>query len=210
MVSCDVPPATTVRRHRGPRSRTGRITPGGIPVDQVALPVTMFVLGVLAGTVASRSLRRRSVVARVPMPIEAEASARLAVTQRTLDETTARLHVVTEQRDETRAGLAEAQAEVLRLSGSAKAMTDRAEAEMGRMESAAIAALESAATSNRQEVAELRHSLATAEDAARVLRNEFDAERRRSASLQSALADRDIQLANLRVSARDTRGHRSG
>ncbi|MGF7236012.1 MAG: methyltransferase type 11 [Frankia sp.] len=177
------------------------MVPDAIRIGRLALPVTTIVLGALAGVFACRPRRRRSAGARAPRPIEAEASARLAVTQQTLDETTARLHAVTEQLGETRARLAEARAEVLRLSGRAQAITDRAEAEMGRMESAAITALESAAASNRQDVAGLRQRLATAEDAARVLRAELDTERRRSEQLQSALTNRDT--------ARDPREHRA-
>jgi chromosome segregation ATPase len=187
------------------------MTPSSRQDGHVAAPVTTLVLGALAGTLASRMLRLRSAGVRAPEPIEieTETSTRLATTRHRLDETSAKLRLVTQQLDETRAALAEAQAEVLQMSGTTKAMTDRAEAEMGRMESAAIAALESAAASNRQEVAGLRQSLAAAEEAARVLRADLDAERRRTALIESALASRDVQLADLRATVRDTDDHRA-
>jgi predicted nucleic acid-binding Zn-ribbon protein len=169
----------------------------------------MVLLGGLAGTVASRSLRRRPGAAGPPAPIEAESSARPAASQGALDDTAAKLRSVTARLGETRAELDEARAEVRRLSDRAKAMSDRAETEMGRMESAAIAALESTAASNRQEVAGLRELLAAAEDAARALQAELDAERGRSEQLQSALTGRDTELAGLRASIRDSRGRRA-
>ncbi|WP_018638934.1 hypothetical protein [Parafrankia elaeagni] len=183
--------------------------------SDVSPAATALVLGALAGTLASRVLRPRSAGARAsesaetPASVETETSTGLATTRYRLDETSARLRLVTAQLDETRAALAEAQAEVLRMSGTTQAMTDRAEAEMGRMESAAIAALESAAASNRQEVAGLRQSLANAEDAARVLRADLDAERRRTTLVESALAGRDAALADLRADLRDTDGHQA-
>ncbi|ADP81225.1 hypothetical protein [Pseudofrankia inefficax] len=184
------------------------MTPRNHQDGHVAASVTTLVFGALAGTVASRVLRSRSAVVRTPEPIETAMSTNLATTRRRLDETSAKLGLVTRQLDETRAALAEAQAEVLRMSGTTKAMTDRAEAEMGRMESAAIAALESAAASNRQEVAGLRQRLAAAEEAARVLQADLDAERRRTALIESALASRDVQLADLRTTILETEDHR--
>ncbi|CUU60353.1 hypothetical protein Ga0074812_13868 [Parafrankia irregularis] len=178
------------------------MTPNGRQDSHVAAPATALVLGALAGTLASRLLRPRSAGGRTPELNDAGTSTGPVAAPGRPDESSARLRSVTRQLDETRAALAEAQAEMLRMSGTTKAMTDRAETEMGRMESAAITALESAAASNRQEVAGLRRSLAAAEDAARVLRGDLDAERRRAALIESALAGRDAQLADLRASLR--------
>jgi chromosome segregation ATPase len=186
MGNVDLIPETTGDRVR---ARGGR----------VASPVTMLMLGAMAATAAGRSLRRWSGARRSAGP---------AVDQRALDEISARLRLVTAQLEESRAGLAAAQAEVLRTSDTAKATADRAETEMGRMESAAIGALESAAAANREEVAELRRRLTHSDDAARALQTELDIERRRSEQLQSALAGRDAELSQLRASARDRGGNR--
>jgi chromosome segregation ATPase len=95
-----------------------------------------------------------------------------------------------------------AQAETLRMSSRARDLTNRAETEMGRLESAAITALESSAASHREEVAVLRAQLHAAEESARDLETELAGERALTERLRSFLADRDQQLATLRTDAR--------
>src|SRR5262245_46593602 len=103
--------------------RIGKATArrGRVQGDQREYPVTMLALGALAVAITTRSLRRWSGVGR---------SARPAGDQRALEETSSKLRLVTEQLEETRTGLAEAQAEVLRMSEAVKTASDRAETEM--------------------------------------------------------------------------------
>ncbi len=98
---------------------------------------------------------------------------------------------------ETRRRLAQADAEVMRLRAQAQALADQKEAEMGRLESGAIAALESTISAHGERVAALEVQLRAAEEAARSQDQQLDAERRRSSQLQAALAERDEHLATL-------------
>lgn len=93
--------------------------------------------------------------------------------------------------------LTTSEAESLRLRTKIRVLADEKETEMGRLESGAIVALESAISKNEELVTELETKLAAAEQAAREAEELLDAERRRSTQLQKALAERDQLLATL-------------
>jgi archaellum component FlaC len=87
--------------------------------------------------------------------------------------------------------------ELGRLHRQVKELEDRKEAEIGRLESGAIAALESTIATHREQVAELDEKLRAAESAAQEHVRELAVERRRSAQLQSALAEQSQHIATL-------------
>lgn len=98
---------------------------------------------------------------------------------------------------ETRRQLTDADAEVVRLRLQAKELADRKETEMGRLESGAIAALESTIATHQEQVTQLEERLKAALNVAEERGHELVIERRRCEQLQSALAERDQHLANL-------------
>jgi uncharacterized protein (DUF3084 family) len=98
---------------------------------------------------------------------------------------------------ETRRQLSEADAEVVRLRLQARDLVDSKETEMGRLESGAIAALESTIETHQEQVAQLEERLRAAERAAEQRDRELAHERRRGEQLQAALAERDQHLAKL-------------
>ena len=177
--------------------------PSGGPLGLLACAIVTA----LAGFVVGR--RRRRPATHPATPAVAELAARLTVTQRLLDDTQERLRHADDDGERLRRELSGAQAEVLRISGRAKVMTDRGEAEMGRLESAAILALEHAAAAHRGEVAELKERLARAQDAEQALRADVDGERRRAAQLEAALTQRDRALSALRAGTPPRRSGRA-
>jgi septal ring factor EnvC (AmiA/AmiB activator) len=98
---------------------------------------------------------------------------------------------------ETRRQLTEADAEVVRLRLQARELVDQKELEMGRLESGAIAALESTISAHQEQVTELEAKLAEATRTAQEHEREVAAEHRRAEQLQAALAERDQHLATL-------------
>lgn len=98
---------------------------------------------------------------------------------------------------ETQARLGQAEAELLRLRRQVRGLEDRKEAEMGRLESGAIAALESAIAAHAEQVARLEEKLLTTEGTVEEHIRELAIERNRCAQLRSALADRDQHIATL-------------
>lgn len=163
--------------------------------------LTSAVAVAVVGFAAGRRCRRP---ARLPpAPGDSELWARLTVAQRLLDEARARVADLEGELDRARRNLVDTQAEALRISSRAKRMTDRTEAEMGRLESAAIIALESMAASHRAEVADLREQLTRAQDSVHTLQAQLDGECQRASRLESALAERDRLLAAARADARD-------
>jgi DNA anti-recombination protein RmuC len=93
--------------------------------------------------------------------------------------------------------LATADSEVLRMRAQAQALADEKEAEMGRLESGAITALEQTIAKHQERVTGLEFRVRTAEEATRNTESMLDAERRRTAQLQAALAERDQHVATL-------------
>jgi len=112
-----------------------------------------------------------------------ELEARLSESQSTLKETWRQLK--------------QTEAELVRMRRQVQELEDRKEAEMGRLESGAIAALESTIATHRDQVAKLEEKLRAAESTAQEHVRELAVERRRSAQLQSALAERDQHIATL-------------
>ncbi len=89
------------------------------------------------------------------------------------------------------------EAELNRMQRQVRELEDRKEAEIGRLESGAITALESTIAAHREQVAELDEKLRTAESGVREHVRELAIERRRSAQLQSALTERNQHIATL-------------
>jgi hypothetical protein len=174
---------------------------------QFALLLALAVLvGVVVGHYAwPRRPAPKAPVAPPPAPAEAEASARLAVTEQRLAESEARLAETGTKLADTRRKLSEAHAEVLRMSARAQAMADQKEAEMGRLESGAIAALESTIATHREQVTALELQLHAAEETVKLQQQQLDAESRRAAQLQAALAERDAHVATLMSGRRESR-----
>lgn len=99
--------------------------------------------------------------------------------------------------------LATADTEVLRMRAHAQSLADEKETEMGRLESGAIVALESTMQQHQEQVARLEFRLREAEETARNTERMLDTERRRTAQLQSALAERDQHVATLSADLAD-------
>jgi chromosome segregation ATPase len=161
----------------------------GGPFGLVAAAIAGVLIGFAAG------LRRRRPSVRLPAPADDEVHARFTAAQQMLDDTRTHLREAEKELRRTREELVQAQAEAFRISGRAKAMTDRSETEMGRLESAAIVALESAAASHRAQVADLTQELDRVRETVRGLEQQLDGERRTSAQLETALAERDRRLS---------------
>lgn len=107
------------------------------------------------------------------------------------------------QIDQLHRRLATADAEVLRMRAHVQSLADEKETEMGRLESGAIVALESTMQQHQERVAGLEFRLREAEEATRSTERVLDAERRRAAQLQSALAERDQHVATLSADLAD-------
>lgn len=179
----------------------------GFLVGEIAF---LLALAVVVGALLGRFAWPRSGGGRVsvspPAPAEAEASARLDVAEQRLAQTESRLAESQAALAETRHKLSEAHAEILRMSSRAQAMADQKETEMGRLESGAIAALESTMAAHREQVAELEAALQAAQEEARRHAQLLDVEHRRTTNLQAALAERDAHLASLTSHDREGRG----
>jgi hypothetical protein len=96
---------------------------------------------------------------------------------------------------DTRRRLAETSAELLRMQAKTQAVADEKEAELGRLESGAVAALESTLAQHRERVAGLEIRLQAAEETVQLQVRQLDVERRRSVQLRAALTERDEHLA---------------
>jgi hypothetical protein len=91
--------------------------------------------------------------------------------------------------------LAVSEAEVQDLRVAVATIEDRKEAEMGRLESGAIEALDSLIATHQRRMLTLESDLQTATSAARYQERELEAERRRALRLQAALTERDERAA---------------
>lgn len=172
----------------------------------IALPLTLaVVIGVFLGRFAWPRRDGGRPMTAPPAPAESEASARLAVAEQRLTETESQLAASQVALAGTRSKLSEAHAEVLRMSSRARALADQKEVEIGRLESGAIAALESTIATHREQVAGLEAKLKDAQAEAREQSQLLDVERRRTAQLQLALAERDAHLADLTTPERERR-----
>jgi chromosome segregation ATPase len=194
----------------------------GSAFGQVALLLVAMVVGVGLGRyVWPRHPHRQDASSAVAVPdrpvpgrpnatVAADSPARAADAEAgaLVAELEARLNESQSLLTETRRQLGQADAEVARMRLQVRDLEDRKEAEMGRLESGAIAALESAIASHREQVAKLEEKLRAAEHSAAEHIQELDVERRRSARLQTALAERHEHIAAL-VSERE-RQERSG
>jgi chromosome segregation ATPase len=148
----------------------------------------------------------RSVVAPPLAPAEEEASVRLDIVEARLAETEARLAEKETALTEARRRVSQAQAEVLRMSARAQSIADQKETEMGRLESGAIAALETTMAAHRKQVSDLEQRAEAAEKETHERAGELDAERHRSAYLQSMLDERDEHLALLKAKGSGAQG----
>jgi hypothetical protein len=103
--------------------------------------------------------------------------------------------------------LATSEAEVQNLRTAVTTIEDRKEAEMGRLESGAIEALDSLIATHQRRQLALEAQIQAAKSSARFQERELEAERRRSLRLQAALTERDERIAALTadVAARDRR-----
>jgi myosin heavy subunit len=160
-------------------------------VQIVVLLLVALALGFLLGRLLRP--RRSEPVALAPLAAE-------PVTE-TVGPSTTELKLFLEQAQsqimQLRDQLTTSEAESLRLRTKIRVLADEKETEMGRLESGAIVALESAISQNQELVTELEAKLSTAERTVRETEELLDAERRRSAQLQKALAERDQLLATL-------------
>lgn len=91
--------------------------------------------------------------------------------------------------------LTRAEVELVRMRRQVREVEDRKDAEMGRLESGAITALESTTAAHQEQTAKLEEKLRAAEAAIEECVRELDFERKRSARLQAALAERDQHTA---------------
>jgi exonuclease VII large subunit len=105
--------------------------------------------------------------------------------------------------------LAAAEATAHELRRTVATITDHKDAEMGRLESRAIQAMDSLIASHQERVHALQSHLQTASAEARYHERELEAERRRTLRLQAALVDRDerIQTLTSDLADRDRRLH---
>lgn len=97
----------------------------------------------------------------------------------------------------SRAEVVKLQAEALRLKAAVDAVADRKDAEMGRLETAAIEALDSLIASSTKRMTALEEESRLAAAAAREHERDLEEERYRVARLQAALSERDERVALL-------------
>lgn len=97
----------------------------------------------------------------------------------------------------SRAEVVKLQAEALRLKAAVSAVSDRKDAEMGRLETAAIEALDSLIASSTRRTTALEEESRVAAAAARDHELALAEERNRAARLQAALSERDARIAQL-------------
>lgn len=172
----------------------------------IAQAAVLLAVAVLAGFLTGRYLwpRRQPVQEGTdPVPLPAEGTLQTPASQRTEDEAT--VLQLQARLEESHRRLAQADEELLRMRAHVQAVADHSEAEMGRLESGAIAALETAIASHREQMEALQAQLRAAEETRREQAQQLDLERRRTAQLQSALAERDEHLATLTANLKERR-----
>jgi chromosome segregation ATPase len=154
--------------------------------------VVLLLIAMVVGFALGRILRPRRSDAAIPV---------LATENEPQGPSTTELQLLLSQAQSQISQLREqitvSEAESLRLRTKIRVLSDEKETEMGRLESGAIVALESAISQNQALVTELEERLRTSEQALQEAEGLLDAERRRTAQLQHALAERDQLLATL-------------
>jgi hypothetical protein len=166
--------------------------------------VVLLAVAVLAGLLAGRYVwpRRRfspqpSHAAGVPQSSPSAPGGPLTAAGRDEGGERALVAQLEGRLDEAYRRLAQADGEVLQLRERAQALADQNEAEMGRLESGAITALESTIAAHQEQVDAMQARLGALEDSLREQTGQLDLERRRTAQLQAALTERDHQLSAL-------------
>jgi hypothetical protein len=173
---------------------------------QVAvLLVPAVAVGIVAGRYAWPRRSGARPLTGTPDPVRAGTGAGAASAPDAIPhaDSAARLTEAETRLAEARRRLTEADAALLRMRAQAQVLADQKETEMGRLESGAITALEATMSAHRERVTGLEIHLQAAEETARLQMQQLDLERRRSAQLQAALAERDQHLATLRASANE-------
>ncbi|HET9657367.1 MAG TPA: hypothetical protein VFP72_18590 [Kineosporiaceae bacterium] len=172
----------------------------------IAQAAVLLAVAVLAGFLTGRYLWPRQQPAQEspdPLPVPAAGTPQAPASRRTEDE--AMILELRARLEESYRRLAQADEELLRMRAHVQAVVDHNEAEMGRLESGAIAALETAIASHREQLEALQVQLRTAEETNREQAQHLDLERRRTTQLQSALAERDEHLATLTANLAERR-----
>jgi chromosome segregation ATPase len=99
--------------------------------------------------------------------------------------------------DDARHEADELRIRVAELTGEVQAVSDRTEAEMGRLESGAIATLESVITNHRRRIDALELQLRDARIEVRNGRRQLDHEQLRNSRLEAVITQRDERMAQL-------------
>lgn len=158
----------------------------GSLVTLAAVALGALVLGVLGG----QYTRSRRAAARGFHPGHQDEAQRTGEQAAGRSESDAMLR-------EARSQLARVAAELAAARQQIRELADQREAELGRLESGAITALESTIATHREHVAQLEEKLHAAEAAGQENVRQLAVERGRSARLQSVLAERDQHIAAL-------------
>lgn len=95
------------------------------------------------------------------------------------------------------ADLAAARDEATALRSELARLTDRKDAEIGRLETGAIQAMESTMASSRERIADLERRLQESADEIRGLEVRLQSERGRTSRLETALVERDRRILDL-------------
>lgn len=127
----------------------------------------------------------------------AEAEAQLARVRTWVNELEAQRSVAQSMQKETSRRLRQAESDLDQARRQVRDLEISKEAELGRLESGAISALESAIAAHREQVARLEEKLRAAQDTIEEHIAELTVERNRSGQLQSALAERDQHIATI-------------
>ena len=99
--------------------------------------------------------------------------------------------------DRTAADLRAAREEAAALRSALARLTDQKDAELGRLETGAIEAMESTMASSRQRIGELETRLRESVEVCRGLEVRLESERGRTSRLEAALVERDRRILRL-------------
>ncbi len=104
--------------------------------------------------------------------------------------------------------LTASQATVQELRTTVTTITDHKDAEMGRLESRAIQAMDSLIASHEERISAVQELLESARAEARSLERDLEAERRHTLRLQAALVERDEAIERITAELQDCTGQR--